>query len=521
MRREKTLRWNLHLHPDLIWIDKPSGFNTHASDPQRPGLVELLAEELGEPLWVVHRLDQGTSGVLVFARSKEAAARFLPLFERHELRKTYLFLTRGKASSPAFEARSRIEKRGSAFASEPLSAEPNAFTSFRHVGSRPAGELWEASPRSGKPHQIRLHAADAGLAILGDTEHGGPPFHRLALHARALEFAWKEENIFCETPLPAWARDDAAVTLALQEALENRARLFDLAHAPAEECLRLAHTDAHPFHVDRYGGDWWVSLFREQEPSEVEHAFLRALAAREKTALRLRQRQNRGKNPHAVREWLYGEPRDRWIATENGARFELRADAGQSAGLFLDQRENRLWVRENARDLRVLNLFSYTGAFSVNAALGGAREVCTVDVSRSFNDWARTNFALNGLDPASFEFWDQDAGLFLKGALKRGRRWDLIVCDPPSFGRSRDGVFQLAKHLPGLVDLLLEALAPGGRLLLSTNYEEWTQTDLERCVLGARGRRKLELLPAPRAGLDFERPGEEPLMKSLICRRLQ
>lgn len=520
MRREKSLSWNLHLHADFLWIDKAPGFNTHAADPSTPGLVELISEARQEQLWVVHRLDQGTSGALVFARSKEAATRFMELFESHAPRKTYLFLTKGKAKAESFEARSRIEKQGSAFVSL-QTGEPNSRTHFRRLRSLPVGDLWEAKPETGKPHQIRLHAADHGLPLLGDSAHGGPNFHRLALHAKELTFPWNGEEITCRTQDPAWATDVPPWSLPLREALQNRERLFDLQKLDHHECLRLAHTDADPFRLDRFGAQWWVSMFRDGEPSEQELRFFEKLAQDQQISLRVRRRQDRGRDPNSVNEWIFGAPEARWEGLENGVRYAFRADAGQSAGLFLDQRENRLWVRENAENRKVLNLFSYTGAFSLNAALGGASEVCTVDVSRAFNEWTQENFSLNGLDPKDprFEFWAQDVTLFMKGAVKRGRKWDLIVCDPPSFGRSREGVFQIAKHLPTLISDLLEALAPGGELLLSCNYEEWSPEDLAHLVRENAGRKKISVQPAPRQGLDFERPGQAPLMKAVLARR--
>lgn len=512
--------WNLQLHPDFLWIDKAPGFNTHAADPATPGIVELLSDARQEQLWVVHRLDQGTSGALVFARNKESATRFKELFESHVPRKTYVFLTKGKAKTESFEARSRIEKQGSAFVSL-ATGEPNSRTHFRRLRTLPAGDLWEAKPETGKPHQIRLHAADHGLPILGDFAHGGPAFHRLALHAQELIFPWNGEEITCRTSEPAWATDAAAWSLPLLEALQNRERLFSLHEASADECLRMAHTDADPFRIDRFGSQWWVSMFREKDPTDEELKFFDHLARSKNISLRVRHRQDRGKDPNSVNEWTFGSPAERWQGQENGIRYAFRADAGQSAGLFLDQRENRAWVRENSQNRKVLNLFSYTGAFSVNAAMGGADEVCTVDVSRAFNEWAQENFAVNELDPKDprFEFWAQDVGLFVKGAVKRGRKWDLIICDPPSFGRSREGVFQIAKHLPALVSDLLECLNPAGQLLLSCNYEEWTTEDLMALVQKSATRKKISVQPAPRQGLDFERPGQEPLMKAVLARR--
>ncbi len=129
-------------------------------------------------------------------------------------------------------------------------------------------------------------------------------------------------------------------------------------------------------------------------------------------------------------------PRD-LIVEEHGIRFRADLREGQKTGLFLDQRENRRTVETLSSGRRVLNLFGYTGGFSVYAARGGASRVTTVDIASGAIDAARENFALNGFDPEAHEFSATDVFEFLRACRGRGDKFDLVVCDPPSFARNR------------------------------------------------------------------------------------
>jgi 23S rRNA (cytosine1962-C5)-methyltransferase len=111
--------------------------------------------------------------------------------------------------------------------------------------------------------------------------------------------------------------------------------------------------------------------------------------------------------------------------------------AGQKGGLFLDQRENRAEVGRRARGKSVLNLFGYTGGFSLYAAAGGAVRTDTVDAAAPALAAARANFARNGLSLAAAGFHATDAFDFLERAGARGQRWDIVISDPPSFAPSR------------------------------------------------------------------------------------
>jgi 23S rRNA (cytosine1962-C5)-methyltransferase len=122
-----------------------------------------------------------------------------------------------------------------------------------------------------------------------------------------------------------------------------------------------------------------------------------------------------------------------FLVRENGLTFEVDLLHGQKGGLFLDQRDNRQWVRQHAANRRVLNLFGYTGGFSVYAAAGGASDTTTVDLSPGAVASARKNLLHNQLPIQGATLVVSDAFAFLAAARKRGQKWDLVISDPPSF----------------------------------------------------------------------------------------
>lgn len=158
-------------------------------------------------------------------------------------------------------------------------------------------------------------------------------------------------------------------------------------------------------------------------------------------------------------EWTgEGEPSTEIV--ENGLRFRVDPPTGQKTGFFLDQRENRALTRTLAGGCRVLNLFSYSGAFGVYAAAGGAASVENVDISAGAIEVARQNHAINGFDDASFVV--ADAFDYVR---KTTSRFDLLVCDPPAFAKSRGDVDRAARGYKDINLFAMKLLAPGARML--------------------------------------------------------
>jgi 23S rRNA (cytosine1962-C5)-methyltransferase len=153
-----------------------------------------------------------------------------------------------------------------------------------------------------------------------------------------------------------------------------------------------------------------------------------------------------------------------------------------------------------------LNLFSYTGAFSVRAARAGAAEVVAVDLAAKAHARARRNYELSGLDPARMEAVTGDALKAMARFEERGRRFDVIVCDPPSFSQGPAGNFSVAKDLARLVDGAVAVLESGGFLALASNSTKVAAADLDRALAEGAAHRQAELRVVERIGLPPEYP---------------
>ncbi|MBB5350564.1 23S rRNA (cytosine1962-C5)-methyltransferase [Haloferula luteola] len=180
-----------------------------------------------------------------------------------------------------------------------------------------------------------------------------------------------------------------------------------------------------------------------------------------------------------------------FLIKENGLAYEISFQAGYSQGIFLDQRCNRLALRQRlGRGKSLLNTFAYTGAFSVAAASVGA-VTTTLDLSQPYLDWAKRNLEHNGLDPASHHFCKGDTFHWLARFAKQGRQFDAIVLDPPTFSRDKDGkVFRVERDYGRLASLAAQCLSPHGVLLASTNCRQLTDATFLRTLREAipRGR---------------------------------
>jgi 23S rRNA (cytosine1962-C5)-methyltransferase len=168
----------------------------------------------------------------------------------------------------------------------------------------------------------------------------------------------------------------------------------------------------------------------------------------------------------------------RGVVMERGLRFEIDFSGGYSVGLFIDQRENRSFVRKSAPK-RLLNCFAYTCSFSVAAAVAGANTV-SVDLSQKSLERGCKNFALNNLPATGHHFIADDVFEVLPRLSRKGEKFDLIVLDPPTFSRSHRGkTFQVESDFEGLAMAALEVADRDCRILLSTNCAALNERALE------------------------------------------
>ncbi|MEC7984225.1 MAG: class I SAM-dependent rRNA methyltransferase [Myxococcota bacterium] len=177
---------------------------------------------------------------------------------------------------------------------------------------------------------------------------------------------------------------------------------------------------------------------------------------------------------------LCGRPiKDLMIIQEHGLRFLVRPKIGQKTGLFLDQREHRAFIGSKAKDEQVVNLFSYTGGFSVYAAVGGAKRVYSVDISQNALDDAKENFRLNGLSPDQHAFIATDVFQW-KADLHAG----IVICDPPSLSHKKKSDTAAMQSYTRLAGHSASMVPRGGLLALAScsarlNQKQWESASVQ------------------------------------------
>lgn len=173
------------------------------------------------------------------------------------------------------------------------------------------------------------------------------------------------------------------------------------------------------------------------------------------------------------------EAKEFFTVEENGHKFLVNLADYLDTGLFLDHRITRQMVKEQSKGKKVLNLFCYTGSFSVYAAAGGAASVSSVDLSKTYLQWAEDNFTINHLkDKNKYQFIHADVLQYLKTLAFQS--FDIIVMDPPTFSNSKrmKDFLDIQRDHGMLINDALKVLKPGGILYFSTNYTRF-QMDIE------------------------------------------
>jgi 23S rRNA (guanine2445-N2)-methyltransferase / 23S rRNA (guanine2069-N7)-methyltransferase len=235
-----------------------------------------------------------------------------------------------------------------------------------------------------------------------------------------------------------------------------------------------------PLVIDRYEDALHIGEFvRPHERTPAEHADWLDLMVRtagevlevprERIFFKRRERQ-RG----AAQYQRLDRRESRMIVREGGLKFIVNLSDFVDTGLFLDHRLTRQMVREAAAGKRFLNLFGYTGAFTVYAAAGGAAETTTVDKSATYIDWAQENLELNGIVGPEHELVRSDIREFMDG-LSRRDAWDLVVVDPPTFSNTKgaDEFWDTQRDHAVLLKQLAGHVPAGGIVFFSTNFRRF------------------------------------------------
>ena len=278
-------------------------------------------------------------------------------------------------------------------------------------------------------------------------------------------------------------------------------------------CFRVYDHDLpeFPFCIEFYGEKLYVAEYKRQHgmtddthedwmEKSMEVVKVVLGVAKENIFLKLRQRK-----PGRLGQYQkYGEVQHDPVAIgfevkENGLKFIVNLSDYLDTGLFLDHRITRQMVRERSANKKVLNLFAYTGSFSVYAAAGGADEVITVDLSKTYLTWAERNLQLNGFsDSSKYKIIHADVKQYLK-TIPAGY-FDIIIMDPPTFSNSKrmEDILDIQRDHAELINDALKGLQKGGQLFFSTNSRKFL---LEEVKINSASVKDITKMTTP---FDFE-----------------
>jgi len=348
---------------------------------------------------------------------------------------------------------------------------------YQHLGERLREHClgWQAAVLTGNP-ELGKH--------MGMRSHKQYALYNGALPCKLLRFKVEPEYFYREKTKTA---EVAAAPLALSSGAQmfaNRLRknlknLKSWAQREGIECYRLYDSDMpeYALALDIYRD--WLHVQEYAPPASVDKAraetrFAEALAAipsvlnvaADKVVVKQRKRQ-RGSEQYQRR----AESGQFIEVTEGAVKLLVNLTDYLDSGLFLDHRPLRLRLAQEARGKRFLNLFCYTAAASVHAAKGGARSTSSVDMSKTYLDWAARNLARNGLAGPHYLIQAEVMGWL----AEQRSEYDLIFIDPPTFSNSKrmEGVFNVQRDHVRLIDLAMTRLAKGGVLYFSNNFRRF------------------------------------------------
>lgn len=272
-------------------------------------------------------------------------------------------------------------------------------------------------------------------------------------------------------------------------------------------CYRIYDRDLpeFPLIIDIYKDCAYVAEYKskhklsEEEYAEWLNASLEIIVKtiaidKERVFIKTRERQKGEKQYTKV-----NQQKTELIVNENGMSFIVNLSDYLDTGLFLDHRITRQILKEFSKDKRVLNLFSYTGSFSVYAASGGASKITTVDLSKTYIHWAKRNMLYNKLfDEKIHEFVQEDVLQYLDKVELNS--YDIIILDPPTFSNSKkmEDVLDIQRDHVNLINHCLAILSENGVLLFSTNYRNFI---LEEAQINSK---KIKDITKKTTPFDFE-----------------
>lgn len=483
----KTSLNNIVLYSDERWlaVDKIYGIPTHGGDAGEVGVQEWLSLHLQTETFVCSRLDKGTTGVLLFARSAAASGEAERIHINEQSEKVYYFLS---------DKDVRKAKGEQWICEQPLDDKPARTKFFFDVALSPQVFRYRAVISRGRMHQIRRHAAMSGCPLWGDSDYGGRGAARVALHCA--ELRWPGIPLVLRSTLPAIfeAETHSAGPTVLEcfAALDKRGAWLS-GITDAWRVIQRGELSSLDMSMDLYGQHALVWLYDDTEFGKLSSQLAFFLT-------HLKQRfgvqgivyRRIAKNPHkrGLVQDVFVEgipPADEFIVNEHDWQASVTLTTRQHVGLFLDHRDNRRRVQQSAKGQRVANLFSYTCAFGIASARAGCEVVMNVDASASTLAIGKKNFELNQLsETRSGKFIEKDVRVWLekqveKISLGTAPTWDIVICDPPTFSSTQDaGTFHVSREWNELAEACARILSRSGVCFFSTNCQSHERGAFER-----------------------------------------
>lgn len=497
--------------PAVLVVHKPGGLAVDAPERSDDLVRMVRRRRAGAYVGVVHRLERDVSGPCVLSLDRAANARLAPPLERRTGRRTVVAAV-GHAMSEAQVRR--------------------VIPSAKLIRKGANGALFEFDPRADK---LQLFVERLGPALLAP------------LHLSALEVAVSErESAVIRAEIP-WALRDAidegvdvfgdgdALVQRLRDGLWRRASVLA---DPRTTLVRLANEGGDSvagLAVDRYGdfgvAHVYATLADEHAKERVFSAVARAFGLRGIYAKYRPKQANtlidtrRDEVAPARPVWGEATEHETLVVSEHDVRYVTRLGDGLSTGIFVDQRENRRWVRDEARGRSVLNLFAYTGAFSVAAAVGQSTRSISVDASRGAIGWLREHLEANAAviaDRSQHEGICAEVFGWLDGARARKDRYDLVVCDPPSYSFAKDGPrWSSERDWPVLAASVFNVCGASSRALFCSNHRGISPAKFEAMVLDGARRAGVAIAAIESVGVCEDHPparGEHGHLKTLRVR---
>lgn len=260
------------------------------------------------------------------------------------------------------------------------------------------------------------------------------------------------------------------------------------------DCFRIYDSEIHqyPLAIDFYAGRFCVQYFsptrkNDEPPSDLVDATENAICTLFGVTPDRIYWRTRAKNKSTRQYEKRGEFNEYFTVQEYGVKFKVNLRDYLDTGLFLDHRETRKLIASLSKGKRVLNLFAYTCSFSIHAAVAGAVYTKSVDMSNTYTAWGRDNFLLNSISLKHHDVVRADCLKFLDEEIRSGRKYDLIIIDPPTISRSKkmDQMFDIQVDYLTLILKALRLLMKDGMIFFSTNSRKFTFDDsyFESCSI--------------------------------------